>query len=50
MHRQSIVIKAPKSFMEQVLWPEFQKLLEEEKTCDQKLTKLAEGTINVRAA
>ena len=26
MHRQSIVIKAPKSFMEQVLWPEFQEL------------------------
>ncbi|WP_249167313.1 hypothetical protein [Bradyrhizobium sp. JYMT SZCCT0428] len=26
MNRQSIVIKAPKSFMEQVLWPEFQKL------------------------
>ena len=26
MHRQSIVVKAPKSFMEQVLWPEFQEL------------------------
>ena len=26
MHRQSIVIKAPKSFTEQVLWPEFQEL------------------------
>jgi hypothetical protein len=26
MHRQSIVIKAPKSFMEQVLWPEFREL------------------------
>ena len=26
MHRQSIMIKAPKSFMEQVLWPEFQEL------------------------
>ena len=26
MHRQSILIKAPKSFMEQVLWPEFQEL------------------------
>lgn len=26
MHRQSIVIKAPKSFTEQVLWPEFQDL------------------------
>lgn len=23
MHRQSIVIRAPKSFVEQVLWPEF---------------------------
>ncbi len=26
MHRQSIVIKAPKSFVEQVLWPEFEEL------------------------
>ena len=26
MHRQSILIKTPKSFMEQVLWPEFQEL------------------------
>jgi hypothetical protein len=26
MHRQSILIKAPQSFMEQVLWPEFQEL------------------------
>jgi hypothetical protein len=26
MHRQSIMIKAPQSFMEQVLWPEFQEL------------------------
>jgi hypothetical protein len=26
MHRQSIMIKAPKSFVEQVLWPEFQEL------------------------
>jgi hypothetical protein len=26
MHRQSIVIKAPKSFIDQVLWPEFQEL------------------------
>ena len=26
MHRQSIMIKAPKNFMEQVLWPEFQEL------------------------
>ena len=26
MHRQSIMINAPKSFMEQVLWPEFQEL------------------------
>ncbi|MFN3347383.1 hypothetical protein [Pseudorhodoplanes sp.] len=24
MHRQSIMLKGPKSFMEQVLWPEFQ--------------------------
>jgi hypothetical protein len=26
MHRQSIMIKAPQSFVEQVLWPEFQEL------------------------
>ena len=26
MHRQSILIKAPQSFMERVLWPEFQEL------------------------
>ncbi len=26
MHRQTIIIKAPKSFSEQVLWPEFQEL------------------------
>ncbi len=26
MHRQTIMIKAPQSFMEQVLWPEFQEL------------------------
>ena len=26
MHRQSIMIKAPNSFVEQVLWPEFQEL------------------------
>ena len=26
MHRQSIMIKAPKSFVEQVLWSEFQEL------------------------
>ena len=26
MHRQTIVIEAPKSFVEQVLWPEFQEL------------------------
>ena len=26
MHRQTIMIKAPKSFAEQVLWPEFQEL------------------------
>jgi len=26
MHRQSIVIKAPKRFIDQVLWPEFQEL------------------------
>ncbi len=26
VHRQTIIIKAPKSFTEQVLWPEFQEL------------------------
>ena len=26
MHRQTIMIKAPQSFIEQVLWPEFQEL------------------------
>ena len=26
INRQSIMLKAPKSFMEQVLWPEFQEL------------------------
>ena len=26
MHRQTIVVEAPKSFVEQVLWPEFQEL------------------------
>jgi hypothetical protein len=26
MHRQSIMLKGPKSFMDQVLWPEFQEL------------------------
>jgi len=26
MHRQSIVIQAPQSFINQVLWPEFQEL------------------------
>ena len=26
MHRQSIVIKAPKTFVDAVLWPEFQEL------------------------
>jgi hypothetical protein len=26
MHRQSIMLKGPKTFMEQVLWPEFQEL------------------------
>ncbi|MBC8270021.1 MAG: hypothetical protein H8E36_14855 [Rhodospirillaceae bacterium] len=26
MHRQSIIIKAPKSFIDQVLWPEFEEL------------------------
>ena len=24
MHRQTIIIRAPKSFVEQVLWPEFE--------------------------
>ena len=26
MHRQSIIIKGPRSFIEQVLWPEFEQL------------------------
>ena len=26
MHRQSIIVKAPKSFIDQVLWPEFEEL------------------------
>ena len=26
MHQQSIIIRAPKSFVEQVLWPEFEEL------------------------
>ena len=26
MHKQTVVIKAPRSFIEQVLWPEFQEL------------------------
>jgi hypothetical protein len=26
MHRQTIAIEAPRSFVEQVLWPEFQEL------------------------
>lgn len=26
MHRQSIIIRAPKSFVDQVLWPEFEEL------------------------
>jgi hypothetical protein len=26
MHRQTLMIKAPKSFVEQVLWPEYQQL------------------------
>ena len=26
MHRQSLVIKAPESFIQQILWPEFQEL------------------------
>jgi len=26
MHRQSIIIKAPRSFIDKVLWPEFQEL------------------------
>ena len=26
MHRQSIIIRAPKTFVEQVLWPEFEEL------------------------
>jgi hypothetical protein len=26
MHKQTVIIKAPRSFIEQVLWPEFQEL------------------------
>jgi len=26
MHRQTIIIRAPNSFVEQVLWPEFEEL------------------------
>ena len=26
MHQQTIIVKAPKSFVDQVLWPEFQEL------------------------
>jgi hypothetical protein len=26
MHRQTVIVKAPRSFVEQVLWPEFQEL------------------------
>jgi hypothetical protein len=26
MHRQSVIIKAPRSFVDQILWPEFQDL------------------------
>ena len=26
MHRQTVIIKAPRSFVDQVLWPEFQDL------------------------
>ena len=26
MHRQTVIIKAPRSYIEQVLWPEFQEL------------------------
>lgn len=26
MHKQTIVVRAPRSFVEQVLWPEFQEL------------------------
>jgi hypothetical protein len=26
MHRQTVMIKGPKSFIEQTLWPEFQEL------------------------
>ena len=26
MHRQTVIVKAPRSFAEQVLWPEFQDL------------------------
>jgi hypothetical protein len=26
MHKQTVIIKAPRSFIEQVLWPEFEEL------------------------
>lgn len=26
MHRQTVIVKAPRSFVDQVLWPEFQDL------------------------
>jgi hypothetical protein len=26
MHRQTVIVKAPRSFIEQVLWPEFREL------------------------
>ena len=26
MHRQTVIVKAPRSFVDQVLWPEFQEL------------------------
>ena len=26
MHRQTVIVRAPRSFVEQVLWPEFQEL------------------------
>jgi hypothetical protein len=29
MHKQSVVVKAPRSFVEQVLWPEFEELSRE---------------------
>ena len=29
MHKQTVVVKAPKSFVEQVLWPELQELSNE---------------------